>query len=162
MIAIGGDGTLLHAARLVASQGASRDIPLLGINRGRLGFLTDVMPQDMGPSVDAVLAGDCEATAGRCCCARLVDAGGAERSELALNDVILRRETGRLLDFDAGRRALPQFPQRRRHGDRHGHRLHGLCLSCGGPIVEPRLNDAGAGADRAAHAVHRPIVVPGT
>ena len=42
-IVIGGDGSLLYAARLVAGTG----IPLLGINRGRLGFLTDVMPQDM-------------------------------------------------------------------------------------------------------------------
>ena len=42
-IVIGGDGSLLYAARLVAGAG----IPMLGINRGRLGFLTDVMPQDM-------------------------------------------------------------------------------------------------------------------
>src|SRR5438309_6678723 len=52
VIAIGGDGTLLYAARLVARHG----VPLLGVNRGRLGFLTDVMPQDMLPSVDAALA----------------------------------------------------------------------------------------------------------
>src|SRR5678815_2501554 len=43
VIAIGGDGTLLYAARLVAHRG----VPLIGINRGRLGFLTDVLPQDM-------------------------------------------------------------------------------------------------------------------
>ena len=42
-IVIGGDGSLLYAARLVAAS----NMPLLGINRGRLGFLTDVMPQDM-------------------------------------------------------------------------------------------------------------------
>jgi NAD+ kinase len=41
VIAIGGDGTLLYAAGLVARH----DVPLLGINRGRLGFLTDVMPE---------------------------------------------------------------------------------------------------------------------
>ena len=40
-------------ARLVARHG----VPLLGVNRGRLGFLTDVMPQDMLQSVDAALAG---------------------------------------------------------------------------------------------------------
>ena len=40
IIAIGGDGTLLYAAGLVARDG----VPLLGINRGRLGFLTDVLP----------------------------------------------------------------------------------------------------------------------
>ena len=54
-IVIGGDGSLLYAARLVAQAG----IPLLGINRGRLGFLTDVMPQDMLDSLDAALQGRC-------------------------------------------------------------------------------------------------------
>ncbi len=41
IIAIGGDGTLLYAARLVAGH----SVPLLGVNRGRLGFLTDVSPE---------------------------------------------------------------------------------------------------------------------
>src|SRR5579864_205558 len=59
IIAIGGDGTLLYAAGLVAEH----DIPLLGINRGRLGFLTDVLPQDMEACMAAVLAGECEADA---------------------------------------------------------------------------------------------------
>ena len=56
VIAIGGDGTLLYAARLVARRG----VPLMGINRGRLGFLTDVLPKDMLDSVDAALEGRCE------------------------------------------------------------------------------------------------------
>ena len=43
IVAIGGDGTMLFAAQLAIG----RDIPLLGINRGRLGFLTDVSPDDM-------------------------------------------------------------------------------------------------------------------
>src|SRR5688572_3755851 len=56
VIAIGGDGTLLYAARLVAHRG----VPLVGINRGRLGFLTDVLPKDMFASVDAALEGRAE------------------------------------------------------------------------------------------------------
>ena len=60
MIAIGGDGTLLYAAGLVAEH----EIPLLGINRGRLGFLTDVLPQDMVGCLQAVLAGEYEAEIG--------------------------------------------------------------------------------------------------
>ena len=53
IIAIGGDGTLLYAARLVAGDA----VPLLGINRGRLGFLTDVSPNSMLEDVDTVLSG---------------------------------------------------------------------------------------------------------
>src|SRR5690606_20360845 len=54
-IVIGGDGSLLFAARLFAGTG----VPMLGINRGRLGFLTDVMPDDMFRCVDDALAGRC-------------------------------------------------------------------------------------------------------
>src|ERR1700691_5831397 len=50
MIVIGGDGTLLYAAGLVAEH----DIPLLGINRGRLGFLTDVSPADLISCLDSL------------------------------------------------------------------------------------------------------------
>jgi NAD+ kinase len=159
MIAIGGDGTLLHAARLVAS----RDIPLLGINRGHLGFLTDVMPSDMGPSIDAVLAGDCAADRRPLLRARLVDAADAERSELALNDVvILRRETGRLLDFEMqvdGRYVNSHSGDGMVIATATGSTAY--ALSCGGPIIEPRLNVLVL-APIAPHTLSdRPIVVPG-
>ena len=54
MIAIGGDGAMLYAGQL-ARRG---DVPLLGINRGRLGFLADVTPEEMLDSVGHVLAGE--------------------------------------------------------------------------------------------------------
>ncbi len=159
MIAIGGDGTLLHAARQVAS----RDIPLLGINRGRLGFLTDVLPQDMGPSIDAVLAGDCEAERRPLLRARLIDAAGSERSELALNDVvILRHETGRLLDFEThvdGRYVNSHSGDGMVIATATGSTAY--ALSCGGPIVDPRLSVLVL-APVAPHTLSdRPIVVPG-
>src|SRR5260370_30869977 len=50
IVAIGGDGSLLYAARLVAGDA----VPLLGINRGRLGFLTDVRPNSMLQDVHTV------------------------------------------------------------------------------------------------------------
>ena len=53
VIAIGGDGSMLYAARRIAG----RKTPLLGINRGRLGFLADVGPEQMLAKVDEVLAG---------------------------------------------------------------------------------------------------------
>src|SRR3954464_12474086 len=96
VIAIGGDGTLLYATRLVAH----RDVPLIGINRGRLGFLTDVLPQDMLASVDAALEGRCERDERALLEARIVSAHGVSARALALNDVVLQKwETGRMLDF---------------------------------------------------------------
>src|SRR6478609_8443149 len=97
VIAIGGDGTLLYAARLVAHRG----VPLIGINRGRLGFLTDVLPQDMLASVDAALEGRCERDERSLLEARLLRADGSAEQSLALNDVVLQKwDTGRMLDFE--------------------------------------------------------------
>src|SRR5262249_54358570 len=72
VIAIGGDGTLLYAAGLVARN----RVPLLGVNRGRLGFLTDVMPQNMFPCIDAGLEGRLQADERPLLAARLTYACG--------------------------------------------------------------------------------------
>jgi NAD+ kinase len=159
LVSIGGDGTLLQAARLLAG----RDIPLLGINRGRLGFLTDVLPADIGPSIDALLEGRCAAEQRPLLQARLHWADGASARLLALNDVVLlRRESGRMFDYRTsvdGRYV-------------NAHRGDGLviatatgstayALSCGGPIVDPRL-DVLVMAPICPHTLSdRPILVPG-
>src|SRR3954463_13563102 len=83
VIAIGGDGTLLYAARLVARH----NVPLLGVNRGRLGFLTDVMPQNMFPCIDAALQGNLQADERPLLAACLHYATGSVVRALALNDV---------------------------------------------------------------------------
>ena len=98
MIAIGGDGTLLYAARLVAARGT----PLLGINRGRLGFLTDIMPADMLSGGDAALSGQCLRDERQLLRAELHRrADGAVLQGLALNDVVLQTsKSGQLIDYD--------------------------------------------------------------
>jgi NAD+ kinase len=53
VIVVGGDGSLLRGARALAKH----HVPLLGVNRGRLGFLTDIMPEDIEIKVDEVLSG---------------------------------------------------------------------------------------------------------
>ena len=100
VIAIGGDGTLLHAARNVAA----RDVPLVGINRGRLGFLTDVTPEHLREALNAILAGKYLAERRLTLAAQL--GKRAKGSSFALNDVVLQKgDTGRLLDFTTPRLA---------------------------------------------------------
>jgi NAD+ kinase len=159
VVAIGGDGTLLQAARLAAAAG----IPVLGINRGRLGFLTDVLPQDIEACVDAMLAGQCTEERRVLLSARLLRADGTAPEQLALNDVVLlRRETGRTLDFET--RVNDRFV--------NSHSGDGFvvatatgstayALSCGGPIVDPALNVL-VMAPICPHTMSdRPIVVSG-
>lgn len=159
MIAVGGDGTLLQAARLVVG----RDVPLLGINRGRLGFLTDVMPQDVASSIGALLDGRCESDRRPLLEAHLHNASGEQARLLALNDVVLlRRDTGRMLDFDT--RVDGRYV--------NSHRGDGMvvatatgstayALSCGGPIIDPKLNVLVMAPICPHTLADRPIVVSG-
>ena len=137
VIAVGGDGTLLYAARLVARHG----VPLLGVNRGRVGFLTDVMPQDMLASVDLALKGALEADERPLLEAHLRQSDGRVAHALALNDVVMQKhDTGRTLDFET--RINGQFVNS--HGGdgiivATGTGSTAYALSCGGPIVDPHL-----------------------
>jgi NAD+ kinase len=159
VIAIGGDGTLLYAARLVAHKG----VPLIGINRGRLGFLTDVLPQDMLASVDAAIEGRCERDERALLEARLIGASGRDTRALALNDVVLQKwQTGRMLDFETW---IDGAYVNTHGGDglvvASSTGSTAYALSCGGPIVAPHL-DALVVAPICPHTLSdRPIVVSG-
>ena len=159
VIAIGGDGTLLYAARLVAHRG----VPLVGINRGRLGFLTDVLPQDMFASVDAALEGRAERDERSMLEARIVSANGVSGRALALNDVVLQKwETGRMLDFETW---IDGAYVNSHGGDglvvASSTGSTAYALSCGGPIVAPHL-DVLVVAPICPHTLSdRPIVVSG-
>jgi NAD+ kinase len=157
VIAIGGDGTLLYAARLVAHS----SVPLIGINRGRLGFLTDVLPQDMLLSVDAAIEGRCERDERSLLEARLVRANGETITSLALNDVVLQKwETGRMLDFET---SIDGVYVNTHGGDglvvASSTGSTAYALSCGGPIVSPHL-DVLVVAPICPHTLSdRPIVI---
>ncbi|MBX5463013.1 MAG: NAD(+)/NADH kinase [Steroidobacteraceae bacterium] len=163
VIAVGGDGTLLYGARLVARHG----VPLLGINRGRLGFLTDILPQDMLGAVDAALDGKLESEQ-RTLLRATVHAGAASGDParrtieaLALNDVVLQKAaTGRMLDFDVhvnGRYVNTHAGDGIVIATATGSTAY--ALSCGGPIVEPHL-DVVVMAPICPHTLSdRPVVV---
>ncbi len=138
IVAIGGDGTILFASRVAGDHG----VPLLGVNRGRLGFLADVSPDEMIAGVDQILAGNYTRDSRMKLAATLECADGTTKTGVGLNDIVLqRRETGRMVDFET------------RVGDHYvnTHAGDGLivatptgstayALSCGGPILEPQLD----------------------
>ncbi len=88
LITLGGDGTLLRGARLLAGA----QVPILGVNLGRLGFLTTCGTADVEKAVRLLASGDYVAEARMCLRACAVDGHGCERQEwLALNDVVVHK-----------------------------------------------------------------------
>ncbi len=157
IIAIGGDGTLLYAGRHARESGT----PLLGVNRGRLGFLADVTPDEMLASVEHILKGNYSLDQRLLLQADLIDHSGNVTTDTAFNDVVLQRcNTGRMVDFET------------RVGGTYvnTHSGDGLivatptgstayALSCGGPIIEPQL-EAFVVVPICSHTLtDRPVVV---
>jgi NAD+ kinase len=159
-IAVGGDGSMLYAARRVAGSG----VPLLGINRGRLGFLADVGPAEMLASVDEVLRGEYDSDRRVMLRAEISDGDRVVGGGLALNDIaVTRHDPGRMLEI-------------RTYVDGRYVNTHGgdgfivatatgstaYAMSCGGPIVAPTL-DALVLVPICPHTLsERPILVPAT
>lgn len=88
LVTLGGDGTLLRGARFLEG----RDVPILGINLGRLGFLTTCRPAEAEEGLRRLAAGDYEAERRMALAATTHDRTGRETSRhLALNDVVLHK-----------------------------------------------------------------------
>jgi NAD+ kinase len=160
VIAIGGDGTMLYAARRVAAQG----VPLLGINRGRLGFLTDVTPDSLEQTLNAIINGDYTSEQRAMLEARIdLDGGEPGTPMLALNDVVVQgRDSGHMLDYltwvdgsyvnsPSGDGLIVATPT--------GSTAY--ALSCGGPIIHPAV-DAMVMVPICPHTLSdRPLVLNG-
>jgi NAD+ kinase len=137
IVAIGGDGTLLFAAQLALARG----VPLIGVNRGRLGFLTDVLPDEMIANVDDVLAGRFETDRRQLLSTRLARAERVERTHLSLNDVVVQRqESGRMVELEV---SIDGVFVNTHGGDglviATSTGSTAYALSCGGPIIHPAL-----------------------
>lgn len=159
IVVVGGDGSLLSAARMAIKV----NVPVIGINRGRLGFLTDISPHDIEAQLGAVLAGD-YLEEQRCLLhMRIHDETTTFFQGDALNDVVLSRgnET-HLIEFDVY--INQQFVSH--------YRSDGLilstptgstayALSAGGPILHPQLN-AMVMVPMFSHSLSsRPLVIDG-
>jgi NAD+ kinase len=158
-IVIGGDGTMLNIARTFAPY----DVALIGINQGRLGFLTDISVDTMFETIGAVLD-DKFVTEERMLLAAEVHSGEERVFDvLAFNDVVLSKGVkGSMIEFEV--RIDGQFI--------YSQRSDGLivasptgstayALSSGGPIVHPSLNVM-ALVPVCPHTLsNRPIVIDG-
>ncbi|HET8701265.1 MAG TPA: NAD(+) kinase [Nitrococcus sp.] len=156
LIAVGGDGTLLHAARLLTEH----EVPILGINRGRMGFLVDVSPGRLD-EIDAVLAGEFILD-NRMLLAAEIRRGEEVLSQgIALNDVVLHKwNTARMIDFET---YIDGELTNRHHSDGliiatpTGSTAY--AMSGGGPILHPSL-DAITLVPICPHSLsNRPLVI---
>lgn len=137
ILTLGGDGTLLGAARQVADKG----IPILGVNLGQLGFLTDLEMPDLFPCLEKLVEGDYEIEPRMMLDAQVLREGSPVKNIIAFNDVviakgpisrIIRLETYVDRDYLASYRAdgiIIASPT--------GSTAYSL--SAGGPIVNPVL-----------------------
>lgn len=157
-VVVGGDGTMLGIARQLAPY----EVPLIGINQGRLGFMTDIALDDMMPLLDAMLSGKVVSEKRSLLQGTINRDGVAMHHTLAFNDVVLSRGSG------SGMVELCV------HVDGHfmyNQRSDGLIvatptgstaysLSAGGPLLHPSLSGIVL-VPIAPHALsNRPIVVP--
>ena len=157
VIAIGGDGTMLNAARSMVDH----EVPILGVNRGRLGFLADVSPSEIPHRLEAVLQGHFREARRSLLHAQVLREDEVTGEADALNDVVVhKREVARMIEVEAflDGRFL------------NAYRADGLIISTptgstayalagGGPILHPGL-EAVVLVPICPHTLtHRPIVV---
>jgi NAD+ kinase len=158
-IVVGGDGSLLGAARTLAHSGT----PVLGVNRGRLGFLTDISPDELAEQIPAVLDGHYTSETRFLLEAVVMRDGEQVGRSAALNDVVVNSGTSaQMIELELYINDVFVYRQR----------ADGLIvstptgstaysLSGGGPIMHPSL-DAIVLVPMFPHALSsRPIVVDG-
>jgi NAD+ kinase len=137
LVVLGGDGTLLSIARHAGPR-----VPILGVNMGELGYLTEVTEDEALPTLERVLAGRFELDPRMTLAAALERGGVVERRMRALNDVVVSNGArARIIEFAVTVDGLPLTT----------YRADGIIvatptgstaysLSAGGPIVEPSVH----------------------
>jgi NAD+ kinase len=157
-IVLGGDGTLLSAARAVGN----RAIPLLAVNLGGLGFLTSIPMEDLFPQLECCLTGSQEVMRRRMLHISLMREGAVVAEYQALNDVVIAKSAiARIVDLEAW--AGESFIC--------AYKADGLIistptgstaysLSAGGPIVYPTVNAICLTPICPHMLTNRPLIVP--
>jgi NAD+ kinase len=160
LIVLGGDGTLLSVARLNRVE----SIPVLGINLGGLGFLTEISAEETFPVLDKILAGDFETEQRQMLKAAIYRQGESIGESMVLNDIVINKGVlARIIDLEThiDGAYLTTF------------KADGLILAtptgstayslaAGGPIVYPSLNSIIVNPICPHTITNRPLVVPDT
>lgn len=159
VVVVGGDGTLLAAARGLAPHG----VPLIGVNLGRLGFLVDISPADIATHLDEVLEGRYTEEERFILRATVLRQGEALFSQTAINDVVIHRSNatsmieivthidGVFLNSQRSDGLIVSTPT--------GSTAY--ALSAGGPILSPSLNALVLAPINPHTLTNRPIVLDG-
>ena len=163
LLVLGGDGTLLAMASLIAQTG--RDVPILGINFGSLGFLTEITHHELLAALEAAVAGRVDYDERMMLCGTVqpfISAQAGNDSRVALNDIVFTRTAlSRMIDLAVT--VGDQFVT--------SVKADGLIvasptgstaynLAAGGPIIHPAM-DAIVLTPIAPHTLtNRPIVIP--
>jgi NAD+ kinase len=157
VIVVGGDGSLLHAARALARY----QTPVLGINRGRLGFLTDVSPDEVLHKLDQVLKGEYTLDRRFLLHMEIRSGGRVTHEGVALNDIVLHAgKSVHMIDFELN---IDGHFVYRQHSDGlivatpTGSTAYSL--SAGGPIMHPSMNGIVIAPMHPHTLSSRPIVV---
>jgi NAD+ kinase len=157
VVVLGGDGSILKAARMLAG----REVPVLGINMGKLGYLAEFTAQEFCEHFDKVLDGRAPVARRMMLAVRIERAGGEPVECLALNDVLLtggdrHRMTAVALSVD-GEPVTTYYGDGVLVATPTGSTAY--CLAAGGPLLMPGL-EAIALVPVCPHSLtHRPIVI---
>lgn len=158
-IVAGGDGTLLSIARTATP----REIPILGVNFGSLGFLTELQPDEMFEGLEELLAGHYSIDERQTLRVRFHREGRKEQEYAALNDAVIAKSAlARMITIGVrvdGAHVTTYTSDGLIVASPTGSTAY--ALSAGGPILDPRMS-AFVIAPICPHSMnYRPLVVPG-
>lgn len=161
IVVMGGDGTLIGMAGRIAHAGL--DVPIVGVNFGSLGFLTEITLQELYPILEAVLAGSASIDERMMLQAQAVRSGKVITDRLVLNDVVITRAAmSRIIELSVavdGQRVMQVRADGLIVATPTGSTAYNL--AAGGPIAHPSV-DAILLTPIAPHMLtNRPLVIPG-
>ncbi len=157
LIVLGGDGTMLHAARLLDG----RKVPILGVNLGSLGFLTAITVKEVFPLLERIFRNDCVVEERMTLSVELKRKDGGLIKHTVLNDAVIKGEAARLVRLET--RINMEYV--------NTYRADGLIvatptgstaysLSANGPILYPTIHSIIVAPICPFNLTNRPVVIP--